>query len=160
MQSRRPSEEAAKMAEEAKTILQAISSSGQGLETKWRRALRASVAEEVEQLYLSVIREIDRKKRIGTFLEEKEPWAASAPTSDRKGCLVQGDLLKKESAWYIAYQMRLKRNAVYLPLDDFKQIIEKLKESILEGDLDAQLNSTVEQLVHHRMIERIDGSIT
>jgi hypothetical protein len=160
MQSKRPSEEASKMAEEAKTILQAISSSGQGLETKWRRALRASVAEEVEQLYLSVIREIDRKKRIGTFLEEKEPWAASAPTSDRKGYLVQGDLLMKESAWYIAGQMRLKRNAVYLPLDDFKQLIEELKESILEGDLDAQLHSTVEQLVHHRMIERIDGSIT
>jgi len=153
MQSKRPSEEAAKMAEEAKTILQAISSSGQGLETKWCHALRTSVIEELQQLYLNVAREIDRKKRIEIFLEEKEPWVASAPTSDRKGYLVQGDLLKKESAWYIADQMRLKRNAACVPLDHFKKAIEKLKESILEGSLDDQLHLAVEELVYRKMLE-------
>jgi len=154
LQPEKPCERASRIAQEAKTILEIVGGFEPAFEELWRNPVRRSVIEEIEKASQKVLGEAEQEnediRRYPILDRDSEVWIYAAQTQDRTTYFLSPAKLKRESAQFVAAQLRLK-GAIYLPFATFNDVVGKLKTFILEGKIDDRLHLTVEHLIYDEM---------
>lgn len=164
MQPDKLRENAAKSAEEAKKDLESITRVGPGFEKRWSDPLRRSVSEKVEQASQKVMEDVQNE--LQWIIEPqntdnpKEIWVYAAFFNERHLYFLSAARMFKQTAWITAANMYSQRKIMHLPVNLFEILIDKLKTSILAGDLDEHLHLTAEHLIYDRMKEVYDDDHT
>jgi VIT1/CCC1 family predicted Fe2+/Mn2+ transporter len=156
MRSEKLSERASKAARTAVAFSDAVNSFGPGFEERVRAAVRKSAAEEVEEVFQRVGEDIEKVKRQIALLlsldSDTEVWVYAARASKGGEYLLSASKMKRESASHTAAVMRMK-GAIYLQLEQFNNLINELKNQILQGKLDTHIHFTAQQLIYNKMAE-------
>lgn len=141
MQPENLSERALKIAREAEAFQDAIERFGPGFEKRWRDQLRRLAAEEVEQAFQKVMREAAvwdaTIKNIPSLYAGKEALVEASHNSEYR--------LK------VCAEERPEKDAIYLPVKYFKNVIIRLKTLILDEKMDEHIHLTGEQLIYDRI---------
>jgi len=145
-------ERASKIAQEAKALLEVINKFGFGFEKRSRDAIRRSVMEDVEGIFQKVMHDVKKEKdeieRFPVLHSDEEVWVYAHHTrAHRPIYFLSVARMKRETAWMVAARLR-EEGAIYIPVETFKNLIQKLKNLILEGKMDEYIHLTVEQLIY------------
>jgi len=158
------SERASKIAKEARAALDITTDFKPSFEERWRNAIRIYVAEEVEQVSKEVVEEAQEKiDEIETlkalYNDDEEVWICAIYNEPYNSYSLSALEMSRKTGPRFAAEV-LKEDTLCLPVDTFKDVIRKLRTSILAGELDEHLHLTAEHLIYNSMKESVRNKFT
>lgn len=156
MQDEKLSERASEAAQKATAILKILEGFGSKFEERLHNVLRQSAVQEVEQVFRSVMQEVEEgKRKIDESLlldRDKEVWVYAAPSEYRSEYILSTDQMQQAFAQQTAEAMQAK-GRIYLQVEPFSKLVHDLGKQILAGKLDQHIHLTAKHLIYNKMRE-------
>ncbi|MFH0897196.1 MAG: hypothetical protein V1850_04000 [Candidatus Bathyarchaeota archaeon] len=156
MQPEKLSEKASRIAQEAKKLLEAINRFGPGSERMVHEAVRRSAINEVDQVFQKVVEEVNAEEANIKLLPElnrgKEVRVQASYSPFSQTYLFSAAKINPEP-FHFTLLKGLEKDTIYSSIEVFKNLIQELKTSILEGKLDKNIYMTAEELIYRKICE-------
>lgn len=144
-------ERSAKLLNEAKTMQEAISRFLETYELKVAKELRMSLVKDIDGIVTDIMRQVREKQSELNTHKGREVWTYAYSSQTEDGHIIFGATdMNRASSWYIAEAMEKKHQA-YLPVDLFTENLDRLRSSILSGELDTWLKRRPNRLLYETM---------
>jgi len=146
------SEKAFRLAEEAEDYLQGLDKIEHVIEKNVIDALRKSALEDVVNIHHKVIEDARKEKAESDIYGAYEKlWVYVMVSEDGNRYRVITTSQPTSNMWETAAIYFNEKREPSLPLDDFKNLIENIKENIKSGNLDDLLREPMEKVIYTLM---------